>query len=57
MWQLMGGGGGGEKCLEGFDREIMKERDHFEGPGADGSKTLRCVLKNRDDKTWAGLTF
>jgi hypothetical protein len=28
--------GGEQRCIQGFGREILMERDHFEDPGVDG---------------------
>jgi len=45
----------GERCIQGFARGHLKERDHFEDPGVDGRKILRWIFRKWDWGTWTGL--
>ena len=41
--------------MQSFGGEIMKERDHLEGPGVDGRIILRWISRRWDVGMWTGL--
>jgi len=40
--------GGEERCIQGFGRENLRERDHLGDPDVDGRITLRWIFRKWD---------
>ena len=53
MWHVSGR----SEMYTGFWCGNLKERDHLEELGVDGSIILESVLKKWDERTWTGLIW
>jgi len=49
--------GGRGETYTGFWRGNLRERDHFEDPGIDGSVILRWIFKEWDLGAWTGSSW
>ena len=45
MGEIISTYGGEQRFVRGFDGGILRERDHFEDPGVDGSIILRWIFR------------
>ena len=46
--------GGGERLINGFSGEDLRERDHLGDPGLDGKILLRWIFRKWDVGVWTG---
>jgi hypothetical protein len=46
-----------EMCIQGFWWGNLKEKDHLENPGVDGTIILRKIFKKWDVRAWTGSTW
>ena len=46
-----------DKCLDGFWRGSMKERDDMEDIGIEGRTILKCMLKKWDGRAQTGFIW
>ena len=53
MWQIWGAG----EVRIGFWWGDLRERNHFEDLGVDGSIVLKWILKKWDGEAWTGLIW
>jgi hypothetical protein len=44
-----------EKFVQGFGRGNLKERDHLEHPGLDGTITLKWIFRKWVGGEWHGM--
>jgi hypothetical protein len=49
--------GRGERCVEGFRWENLRERDHWGDPLVDGRTILRRIFRKWDVGLWTGLSW
>jgi hypothetical protein len=46
-----------ERCIQGFWKGNLRERDHLGNPGLDGRIILRWFFRKWDVTVWTGLSW
>jgi len=49
--------GGEERCIQGFGKGNLRERDHLEDTCVDGRIILRWIFRKWDERAWTGLIW
>ena len=49
--------GGEERCIQGFGRGNLRERDHLGDPDINGRIILRWMFRKWDVGVWTGLRW